>query len=108
MTLDAKYVQVTVSAADQETLARLARGALGAKLAAGAHILGPVPSFFWHLGEQGEGQEWHLVLKTTGQRYAALEAHLIAEHPWDNPEVSAVAIAGGSAAYLEWIERTVS
>ncbi|MGH3475308.1 MAG: divalent-cation tolerance protein CutA [Nocardioidaceae bacterium] len=107
MTPEAKHVQVTVAAADQETLAQLARSALGEKLAAGAHIVGPVPSFFWHLGEQGEGEEWHLVLKTTGQRYPELEAHLIAEHPWDNPEVSAVAITG-AAAYLEWIERTVS
>lgn len=107
MTLDATYVQVTVAAADQETLAQLARSALALKVAAGAHILGPVPSFFWHLGEQAEGEEWHLVLKTTGQRYPELEAHLIAEHPWDNPEISAVAIAGGSDAYLKWIERTV-
>ena len=107
MTPEATYVQVTVAAADQETLAQLARGALGHRLAAGAHINGPVQSFFWHLGEQGEGEEWHLVLKTTGQLYPHLEKYLNEEHPWDNPEISAVEI-GGAEAYLEWIARTVS
>ncbi|MFV2173044.1 divalent cation tolerance protein CutA [Actinomadura sp. LOL_016] len=34
-----------------------------------------------------------------------LEAHLIAEHPWDNPEVTYTVIAGGSAPYLEWLRR---
>ena len=101
------HLQVTVAADTEETAARLARSAITEQLAAGGHVVGPVRSFFWHLGEQGEGQEWHAVLKTTRQRYPDLEAHLIAEHPWDNPEVSAVEI-DGSAAYLDWIERTVS
>jgi periplasmic divalent cation tolerance protein len=101
------HLQVTVAADTEETAARLAQSAIANKLAAGGHVIGPVRSFFWHLGEQGDGEEWHLVLKTTERRYPDLEAHLIAEHPWDNPEVSAVTITG-SAPYLAWIDRTVS
>ena len=69
---------------------------------------GPVVSVFWHLGELGEGQEWYVVLKTTAARYAELEAHLLAAHPWDNPEISAVPLAAGSASYFAWLERTVA
>lgn len=76
-------------------------------LAAAAQVFGPVTSVFWHKGEFGEGEEWQVLLKTTESRYAELEAHLIAEHPWDNPEVSAIQLRG-SAAYLAWIDRTTA
>jgi len=49
-----------------------------------------------------------VALKTTASRYPELEAHLLAEHPWDNPEISAVPLVAGSAAYLAWVERTVT
>jgi periplasmic divalent cation tolerance protein len=45
-----------------------------------------------------------VVLKTTAARYPELEAHLIATHPWDNPEVRFTPL-GGSAAYLDWVSR---
>lgn len=99
---------VTATAPDRETAVRLAASAVRAKLAATAQVHGPVTSFWWHLGEQGEGEEWFATFKTTSARYADLEAHLIAEHPWDNPEVTAVQLATGSAGYLTWLETTTA
>ncbi|MGH3728975.1 MAG: divalent-cation tolerance protein CutA [Micromonosporaceae bacterium] len=84
----------------------LARTAVAGRLAAGAQIIGPVASVFWHLGELGTGEEWQLLLKTTEERYAELEAHLVEQHPWTNPEVCAVRIVEGSEPYLAWLERT--
>ncbi len=84
----------------------MARSAVEARLAAGAQIAGPLVSVFWHLGEFGTGEEWQLLLKTTEDRYADLEAHLLQHHPWKNPEISAVRIAAGSEAYLSWIRRS--
>jgi periplasmic divalent cation tolerance protein len=93
---------------DREMAVRLAGSAVRARLAATAQVQGPVASFWWHLGEQGEGEEWVVSFKTTSSRYSELEAHLIAEHPWDNPEVTAVKLAAGSAGYLAWLERTTA
>jgi len=104
----ASYLQVTAVADAETTATHLARSAVAARLAAGAYIIGPVKSFFWHLGEQGEGEEWHVVLKTTARRYPELEAHLLDAHPWKNPEVSAVEIAAASTEYLKWLEATVN
>lgn len=101
-------MQVTTTAADRDTADRLARSAVAARLAGAAWVSGPVTSFFWHLGEQGEGQEWQVVLKTTAERYPELEAHLLAEHPWDNPELTAVPMAAAPAAYLDWLHKAVS
>ena len=102
------FLQVTTTAADRATAAALARSAVAARLAASARVSGPVASFFWHAGDQGEGEEWQVTLKTTAQRYPELEAHLRREHPWDNPEVTAVPLAAASEDYLTWLRRTVS
>jgi periplasmic divalent cation tolerance protein len=86
----------------------LARSAVRAKLAASAQVHGPVASVFWHLEEFGEGEEWQVWLKTTTAQYPQLERHLIDEHPWDNPEVTAVPIVEGSARYLEWLSQAAA
>ncbi|MFD0204284.1 MULTISPECIES: divalent-cation tolerance protein CutA [Saccharothrix] len=104
----ADFLQVTTTAADREVAARLARSAVSARLAAGAQVVGPVTSFFWHLGEQSEGEEWQVTLKTSAERYPELEAHLRREHPWDNPEVTAVPLVAASEDYLAWLRRTVT
>ena len=101
------FIQVSTATETQDAALALARSAVRARLAAGAQVIGPVVSVFWHLGEYGEGQEWRLVLKTTADRYTALAAHLVEHHPWANPELVAVPIEAGSADYLSWIRQTI-
>jgi periplasmic divalent cation tolerance protein len=102
------HLVVTTTTPDRETAARLAASAVGAKLAATAQVHGPVASFFWHLGEQGEGKEWIATFKTTSARYPDLEAHVLAEHPWSNPEVTAIKLERGAADYLRWLETSTT
>lgn len=100
---------VVVTAADtREAAARLAGSSVEARVAASAQVHGPVTSFFWHLGEYGEGEEWVVLLKTTSDRYDALEEHLLREHPWDNPEIVAVPVERGSKKYLDWLTRSAA
>ncbi|PRX51073.1 divalent cation tolerance protein [Prauserella shujinwangii] len=108
LSLMVDHLSVTTTTPDRNSAAQLAASAVRAKLAATAQVHGPVANFFWHLGEEGQGEEWLAVFKTTSERYPELEAHLIAEHPWENPEVTAVTLAAGSAGYLAWIERATT
>ncbi len=101
------FLEVSTTADSRETAAALARSAVQARLAASARVIGPVASFFWHEGTFGEGEEYIAALKTTADKYAALEAHLLAEHPWKNPEISAAPLVAGSIPYLEWLQRTI-
>ncbi|MFD3848208.1 divalent-cation tolerance protein CutA [Streptomyces microflavus] len=101
-------VQVSTATATRDEAVALAGGAVQQRLAAGAQIVGPVVSVFWHLGEYGTGEEWQLLLKTTAERYAELETHLLEQHPWDNPEVCAVPIVGGADGCLDWIRKSVA
>ncbi|GLW05958.1 hypothetical protein Misp01_10880 [Microtetraspora sp. NBRC 13810] len=102
------YVQVSTTAATRDAALSLVRSAVEAKLAASGQVFGPAVSMFWHQGELGEGEEWQVFLRTTADRYPALEKHLIDQHPWDNPEVTFTAIDGGSEAYLGWLRRTTA
>jgi periplasmic divalent cation tolerance protein len=102
----ADFLQVSTATENREQAVELARSVVTGRLAAGAQIVGPVVSAFWHAGEFGTGEEWQLLLKTHVARYAELEAHLLEHHPWKNPEVSAVPIVAGSEAYLRWVATT--
>lgn len=104
----ADYLNVTTATETREQAIALAQSAVRGRLAAGAQIIGPVTSVFWHAGEFGTGEEYQLRLTTTTGRYPDLEAHLVEHHPWDNPEVCAVAIAAGAAPFLEWIARSTT
>ncbi|UWE07688.1 divalent-cation tolerance protein CutA [Actinacidiphila bryophytorum] len=97
------FVQVSTATETREQAVQLAESAVRGRLAAGAQVVGPVVSVFWHRGEFGMGEEWQLLLKTTAEGYPALEAHLLEHHPWEKPEVVAVPIVAGSAAYLRWL-----
>ncbi|MFJ4687803.1 divalent-cation tolerance protein CutA [Streptomyces sp. NPDC088789] len=98
-----EFVQVSTATETREQAIELAGSIVRGKLAAGAQIIGPVLSAFWHNGDFGTGEEWQLLLKTGQSRYADLEAHLLAHHPWDNPEIVAVPIVAGSESCLRWI-----
>lgn len=101
-------LRVTTATPDLESAKTLARSAVAARLAGNAQIAGPVVSVFWHLGESGEGEEYALTLSTTAAAYPALEAHLREHHPWDNPEITAVALAAAPEAYIRWLTESTT
>ncbi|MFI6763057.1 divalent-cation tolerance protein CutA [Micromonospora sp. NPDC050417] len=101
------YLQVATATETRAAAIDLAQSAVAARLAGNAQVIGPVVSVFWHLGEQGTGEEWRLLLYTTADRYDALEAHLLARHPWSNPQVIATPIVAGSTECLAWLRQSV-
>ncbi|MFF3320365.1 divalent-cation tolerance protein CutA [Streptomyces sp. NPDC003035] len=101
MTVALTVLTTTDSAAKAQ---ELARGAVEDRLAACAQISGPVTSVYrWRNAIETE-EEWQVLFKTTEARYEALEAHLLARHDYDTPEIVATPAVRVSAAYLEWIE----
>jgi periplasmic divalent cation tolerance protein len=102
------FLQVSTALESREAAEKLARAVVESKLSAGAQIVGPVISAFWHLGEFGTGEEWQLLLKTHSDRFDDLQAYLTEHHPWKNPEIIAIPIVAGSDAYLTWLRKTVA
>ncbi|HUQ38836.1 MAG TPA: divalent-cation tolerance protein CutA [Acidimicrobiales bacterium] len=99
----ADLVQVQSAVDREDEAARLAGLLVDRRLAACVQIVGPVHSHYRWQGELETASEWLLLAKTTVDRSAAVIELLTAEHPYDNPEVIAVAVVGGSAAYLDWV-----
>jgi periplasmic divalent cation tolerance protein len=96
---------VLVTAPDAEAGSRLAHTLVDEHLAACVNLVPGVRSFYRWEGRVQEDAEVLLVLKTSRARAAALEARVRELHPYDLPEFVRLPLAGGSAAYLEWVRR---
>jgi periplasmic divalent cation tolerance protein len=98
---DPVIVLTTVAAdVDAESLARLL---VDERLAACVNVLPVMTSIYRWKGAVEQDREQQLVIKTTAPRLEALETRLRALHPYEVPEFLVIDIAGGSAAYLEWL-----
>ena len=86
---------------------RAAEAAVVERLAACAQVQGPIRSVFRWEGKLDRATEWYCHLKTTAERYPALEARLRALHPYEVPEIVAVPVVAGSAPYLAWVREQV-
>jgi periplasmic divalent cation tolerance protein len=102
MTAD-EFCLVYVTARNRAEAERLARVAVGARLAACANILGEIRSFYWWDGAVQDEPECALVLKTRRDLFDALAAAIKAEHSYDCPCVVALPLASGAPDYLAWL-----
>jgi periplasmic divalent cation tolerance protein len=82
---------------------RLADMLVEEQLAACVNILAPCRSVYRWKGAMQHDEEHPMLIKTTTERYAALEQALRAAHPYELPEIIAVPVERGLPAYLEWI-----
>jgi periplasmic divalent cation tolerance protein len=48
-----------------------------------------------------------LLIKTTQDRYAAMESAIRRQHPYELPEIIAVTLDEGSPDYLRWITTSL-
>lgn len=94
---------VLTNVPDRAAAEKLARGLVDRRLAACVNVLAPCRSFYRWEGAVQEDEEVPLLIKTTRARYPALEAAIREAHPNELPEIVAVPIESGLAAYLEWV-----
>ena len=88
---------------DRAAAERLADLLIGQNLAACVNILAPCRSVYRWQGEVQHDEEHPMLIKTTRERYGALEQALRAGHPYELPEIIAVPIQRGLPAYLDWV-----
>jgi periplasmic divalent cation tolerance protein len=99
----AEYVQVQTTTDSRAEALELSRAAVEARLAACAQVAGPIASTFWWEDAVQREEEWLILLKAPAARFAELAEFLAARHSYDEPEIIAVPIVAGSAAYLAWL-----
>ena len=92
---------LTTTPSDRATA--IADDLLQHRLVACVNIVGPVTSRYHWQGKVEQATETLLLLKTRADLLPELEARLRAIHPYEVPELIAVPIVAGLAAYLNWI-----
>jgi len=98
---------VLTTAPDLDVGRRLARLLVDARLAACVNLVpGAVSLFRWEDQVQ-EQAEVLVVCKTTTDCLVALEAKLLAAHPYDCPELVVIAPEAVEPAYLAWLLASV-
>ncbi len=99
---------VLTTCADSERAAALAETLVEQRLAACVNAIERVASTYRWQGKIERGTETMLVIKTTAERYPALEDHLRAHSGYELPEIIAVRAENGLAAYLNWVHAETS
>jgi periplasmic divalent cation tolerance protein len=88
---------------DRAAAERLADSLVEKNLAACVNILAPCRSVYRWQNDLQHDEEHPMLIKTTAERYAALEETIRAVHPYELPEIVAVPVERGLPAYLDWV-----
>ena len=94
---------VLVTAPSDDVAKEIGRRLVDEQLAACVNVVSGVTSIYRWEGERQETPESLLVIKTRSARYPDLERRVLDLHPYAVPEVVAVAVETGAAAYLSWV-----
>lgn len=104
MSVDGRFVQVETTTGSAEAAAALADALVRRRLAACAHVAGPIRSTYWWDGAVQTEEEYVVVLKTRAALAGPLQEAVMELHDYDVPAVLVVDVAGGARPYLDWIE----
>jgi periplasmic divalent cation tolerance protein len=88
---------------DTATAQAIADALVGERLAACVNVLPGLRSVYRWQGAIERADEALLLIKTVRGQLPAMQARVVALHPYELPELVAVEVAGGLAAYLDWI-----
>jgi|SRR5579859_3743484 len=100
-----KLIEVHTSIDSKEGAQKIANAIVSQRLAACVQISGPISSIYWWQEKREQGEEWLCTAKTRRELYNKLEQAIREVHTYDVPEILAVDIVAGNAAYLDWISQ---
>ena len=107
MSGDDELVLVLCTVPDEATAEKLGKGLIEARLAACVNAITGLKSYYRWQGKVEIDSEIQLLIKTRRGRFEELAAWIQANHPYDVPEIIAVAAEQVSDRYLAWaVEQT--
>ena len=100
-------VIITTTSDDREVLERMAKALVERSLAACVQISGPVTSCYCWEGKVETAEEFACSIKTASHLQNQIESVVNEMHNYDLPELIVVQVAGGSKAYLNWVQKAL-
>jgi periplasmic divalent cation tolerance protein len=104
---DARVMVVLVTAPGSEVAELIGRTLVAERLAACANVVAGISSIFRWKGSVERESETLVILKTTANDVEALRRRVVELHPYEVPEVVALAVEAGHAPYLDWVRASV-
>lgn len=101
-----EVLSVYVTASSREEAEKIAAAVVEDRLAACANIF-PVQSIYRWQGKVDRVEKCALILKTTAEKFGALEVRIKELHSYDCPCIVAWPVVAGSAEYLEWVAASL-
>ncbi len=96
---------VYITAPDSELADKIAAKLVEARLAAGAHLVGPVRSVYRWEGQIHHKEEWVVLAQIPREAFAKVEEMVLAMHPYIVPCILGIDIDNGHQPFLDWIEK---
>jgi periplasmic divalent cation tolerance protein len=106
MTAIATPIAVVTTVGSKKEARTIALALVEAKLVACAQIEKIDSVYAWR-GKIEHGKEYRVLLKTTAERYDAVENAIRNLHSYELPAIHALAFERVSTAYADWIEGEV-
>lgn len=103
-----EVVTVITTLGDVDAAAELVETLVAERLIACGNIVPGVTSIYRWQGEVVRDGEVMVVMKTTRTRLDDLLERAAALHPYEVPELLALAVDGGSAPYRRWVTEETS
>jgi periplasmic divalent cation tolerance protein len=104
--MNADYLLVLCTCPDQGAANVVATALLEQRLAACVNQVPGIKSLYRWEGRVEKDDEVLLLIKTTADRFAELEAMIRKLHPYELPEIIGVPLSAGSDAYFDWIKTS--
>lgn len=99
---------VLTTASSRDEAKRIAKALIEERLAACVNLVGGVESIYRWQGEVEEAAEVLLLIKTNVEKLEALETAVRRLHSYEVPEFLIFEVNGGSAAYLKWLDDSLT
>jgi len=100
-------IAVVTTVGDKKEARRMAHALVEARLAACAQIERIESVYAWK-GKIESGKEYRLLVKTTAERYDAVERAIRDMHSYELPAIHALAFERISAPYAAWVEENAA
>ena len=98
------FCMMTTTFADEASAKKMITLLLEERLVACAQMM-PIQSFYRWEGQICDEQEFLELLKTQAIHYDAIEALILAHHPYKTPQLLQIPIEKGLSNYLLWLEE---
>lgn len=104
----ADFIMVLMTAPDREVAGQIARPLVEEGLVACVNIVPGLRSIYRWEGKLCDEAEALCLCKTRAALFSAVRDRIAALHPYSVPEIIAVPLAQGSAAYLDWVAQATA